>query len=126
MNKPIILVVAGLALVVSLSLGFTNMARAQYGVGGSPVTAPSPDEQQFCKDHGIPQSECYENNVVAMKRLLAAQTTTYGNQAVGSGTPMLATQGGQLAVFVGALGAIFGGVAAMFFIKGRGSKPVTT
>jgi len=27
---------------------------------------------------------------------------------------------------IGALGAIFGGVAAAFFIKGRGSKPVTT
>ena len=126
MNKPIILVVAGLALVVSLSLRFTHVARAQYGVTGNPTTAPSADEIQFCKDHSIPASECYENNVIAMKRLLAAQTTTYGNAATGSGVPMLATQGGQLAIFVGALGAIFGGVAAMFFIKGRGSKPVTT
>ena len=126
MNKPFVLVVAGLALIVTLSMSLTNVARAQYGVQGNPTTAPTAEQQQFCKDHNIPASECYENNIVAMKRLLGAQQTTYGNQAVGSGTPMLATQGGQLAIFVGALGAIFGGVAAMFFIKGRGSKPVTT
>ena len=126
MNKPIILVMAGLALVVSVSLGFTSNARAQYGVQGNPTTAPTPDQIQFCQQHSIPASECYENNIVAMKRLLGAQQTTYGNQAVGSGTPMLATESGQLGVFIGALGAIFGGVAALFFFKGRSSKQVTT
>jgi hypothetical protein len=39
---------------------------------------------------------------------------------------MLSTETGQMAVFIGVLAAIFGGVAAVFFFKGRGSKPVTT
>jgi len=36
---------------------------------------------------------------------------------------MLSTETGQMAVFIGVLAAIFGGVAAAFFIKGRGAKP---
>jgi hypothetical protein len=39
---------------------------------------------------------------------------------------MLSTETGQMAVFIGVLGAIFGGVAAAFFFKGRGAKPVST
>jgi hypothetical protein len=31
-----------------------------------------------------------------------------------------------MAVFIGVLGAIFGGVAAAFFFKGRGAKPIST
>ena len=39
---------------------------------------------------------------------------------------MFATETGQMAIFIGVLAAIFGGVAAMFFIKGRGARPVKT
>jgi hypothetical protein len=39
---------------------------------------------------------------------------------------MLSTESGQMVAFIGILGAIFGGVAAAFFFKGRSSKPVTT
>jgi hypothetical protein len=33
---------------------------------------------------------------------------------------MVSTETGQMAVFIGALAAIFGAVAAAFFFKGRG------
>ena len=39
---------------------------------------------------------------------------------------MFATETGQMVIFIGVLAAIFGGVAAMFFIKGRGARPVKT
>jgi hypothetical protein len=39
---------------------------------------------------------------------------------------MLSTTEGQLIIFIAVLGAIFGGVAAAFFFRGRGAKPVKT
>jgi hypothetical protein len=54
--------------------------------------------------------------------LIAAQQ----NPSTGSGTSFISTETGTTAAFIGILGAIFGGVAAAFFFKGRGAKPVAT
>jgi hypothetical protein len=134
MNKPIILMALALASVEAAGvLAMAGSAYAQYG-GDQGVTTTTPTPQggtsgtasqaqvQECQQLGITASECNDNNILAKRRLIAAQQ----NPSTGSGTPMLTTNSGQMIAFVVILGAIFGGVAAAFFLKGRGSKPVTT
>jgi len=116
MNKPIIAALAALAVFTST----TSVAYAQYGgTGGSTGTA-SPEQLQECQQLGIPTANCSDVTILAKKRLTAAQE----NPSTGSGTPMLSSSSGQLIVFIAVLGAIFGGVAAMFFFRGRGARPV--
>jgi hypothetical protein len=118
MNKPILAALAALA-VLSSTMG---VAYAQYGgTGGSTGTA-SPEQLRECEQLGILRENCSDVTILAKKRLTAAQE----NPATGSGTPMLSTESGQMTVFIGVLAAIFGGVAAMFFFKGRGARPVKT
>lgn len=132
MNKPIILMALTLASIEVLAgVAATGSAYAQYG-GDQGVTTPSTTgtsplgatqaQLQTCQQLGISAAECNDNNILAKRRLIAAQQ----NPSTGSGTPMLTTNSGQMIAFVVILGAIFGGVAAAFFFKGRGSKPVTT
>ena len=121
MNKPIIAALAALA-ALSSTMG---VAFAQYGgtggTGGSTGSA-SPEQLQECEQLGILRENCSDVTILAKKRLTAAQE----NPATGSGTAMLSTESGSLVVFIGVLAAIFGGVAAMFFFKGRGARPVKT
>ena len=119
MNKPIIAALAALAL---LSSG-VGTVYAQYGgaQSGSIGTA-SPEQLQRCEQLGIPRENCNDVTILAKERLTNAQA----NPATGSGTPMLSTETGQMAVFIGVLAAIFGGVAAAFFLRGRGARPVKT
>lgn len=118
MNKPMIAALAAMALLTSTM----SVAYAQYGGGGASVGTASPEQLQECEQLGIPRETCSDVNILAKKRLTAAQE----NPATGSGTPMLSTESGQMTVFIGVLAAIFGGVAAAFFLKGRGAKPVKT
>ena len=118
MNKPIMAALAALAVLTSTM----SVAYAQYGgTGGSTGTA-SPEQLRECEQLGVLRENCSDVTILAKKRLTAAQE----NPATGSGTPMLSTESGQMTVFIGVLAAIFGGVAAMFFIKGRGARPVKT
>lgn len=119
MNKPSLMAIGMMAaLFTAVGMGSTPQAFAQYFGGDS---APLTQEQLAkCEQYDI--SPCTQNNILAKDRLLAAQA----NPSTGSGTSMLSTEAGTMAVFIGVLGAIFGGVAAMFFIKGRGAKPVST
>jgi hypothetical protein len=117
MNKPIMAALAAMAVLTST----VGVASAQYG-GGASVGSASPEQLQECEQLQIPRETCNDVGILAKKRLTAAQE----NPATGSGTPMLSTTSGQLIVFIGVLGAIFGGVAAAFFLKGRGAKPVKT
>ena len=121
MSKPIIAVLAALAVFTST----TGVAYAQYGgtgaTGGSTGTA-SPEQLQECEQLGILRENCSDVTILAKKRLTAANE----NPSTGSGTPMFATETGQMAIFIGVLAAIFGGVAEMFFFKGRGARPVKT
>lgn len=121
MNKPTLMALGIMAaLFTAVGVGSNPQAFAQY-VGGGGEGAPLTEEQlAFCEQYQI--HPCTENNILAKQRLLNAQA----NPSTGSGTPMLSTETGQMAVFIGVLGAIFGGVAAAFFFKGRGAKPVST
>jgi hypothetical protein len=118
MNKPIIAALAALAVLSST----TGLAFAQYGGTGGTTGTASPEQLQECEGMGIPRENCSDVTILAKRRLTAAQD----NPSTGSGTPMFATETGQMAIFIGVLAAIFGGVAAMFFFKGRGARPVKT
>jgi hypothetical protein len=118
MNKPT-LVALGItaALFTAVGAGSTQQAFAQYfGGGGEALTQEQLDK---CEQYGI--NPCTQNGILAKERLIGAQQ----NPSTGSGTPMLSTDTGQMVVFIGILGAIFGGVSAAFFLKGRGSKPAS-
>ena len=118
MNMPIIAALSALVVMASTM----GVAYAQYGgTGGSTGTA-SPEQLQQCEALGIPRENCSDVTILAKNRLTAAQE----NPSTGSGTPMLSTAGDQTVVFIGILAAIFGGVAAAFFFKGRGARPVKT
>jgi hypothetical protein len=118
MNMPIIAALSALVVMAS-SMG---LAYAQYGGAGGSVGTASPEQLQECEALGIPRENCNDVSILAKKRLTAAQE----NPATGSGTPMLSAGGDQTIVFIGILAAIFGGVAAAFFFKGRGARPVKT
>jgi hypothetical protein len=123
MNKPTIAALAALAAIAVLtSTTSVGVASAQYGGAGGSVGTASPEQLQECEQLGVPRENCNDVTTLAKKRLTAAQE----NPATGSGTPMLSTESGQMTVFIGVLAAIFGGVAAAFFFKGRGAKPVKT
>jgi hypothetical protein len=121
MNKPILMMALAAVAVFATPVIVLQTAYAQglYGGGGGTAT---PEQLKECDSLQIPQSECNDTTILAKRRLIAAQD----NPSTGSGTPMLSTNSGQMAVFIGVLGAIFGGVAAAFFLKGRGAKPVST
>ena len=89
----------------------------QPGQSGSIGVANSTLTQ--CANLGIERNECNEGAVLLKERVLEANAHPING---GSGTPMLATQVGQLGLFVGVLGAVFGGVAAAFFISGKRSR----
>jgi hypothetical protein len=118
MNKPTFMVIGMMAaLFTAVGIGFTPQASAQYFGGDS---APLTQEQiDKCATYKI--NPCTQNGILAKERLIAAQQ----NPSTGSGTSFISTETGTTAAFIGILGAIFGGVAAMFFFKGRGAKPVT-
>ena len=118
MNMPIIAALSALVVMASTM----GVAYAQYGGTGGSVGTASPEQLQECEALGIPRENCNDVSILAKKRLTAAQE----NPATGSGTPMLSTAGDQTIVFIGILAAIFGGVAAAFFFKGRGARPVKT
>jgi len=121
MNKPIIMMALAAVAVFATPVIVLQTAYAQGLYGGGGGTA-SPEQLQECEQLGIDRNECNDTTLLAKRRLIAAQE----NPSTGSGTPMLSTESGQMAVFIGVLGAIFGGVAAAFFFKGRGAKPVST
>ncbi|SRR5579875_1766338 len=133
MNKPIAIASALVTSVLMVVVAASSDAHAQYySAGGGGGQTATPQQLQECQQLNIPQGTCSDLTILAKKRLTSAESTTYGNAPTGSGTAMLANISdpnsalGQMAIYVGALGAIFGGVAAAFFLKGRSSKQVTT
>jgi hypothetical protein len=121
MNKAIIMMALAAVAVFATPVIVLQTAYAQGLYGGGAGSA-TPEQLQQCEELGIDRNECNDTTILAKNRLIYAQQ----NPATGSGTPMLSTESGQMAVFIGILGAIFGGVAAAFFFKGRGAKQVST
>jgi hypothetical protein len=121
MNKPIVVALSVLAVFFSATaVSALPVAHAQYGVGGSPVAGATPAQLQECQTLGIAKSECTENAILAKRRIIAVQNNV-DNPDKGSGTNYFS--GNETWVYIGVLGAIFGGVAAAFFFRGRGATP---
>jgi hypothetical protein len=98
------------ALVILIASAFAlpviQMAKAQY-VGGGGTTGGNIEEQ--------------------LKLAKAKITNAKTAGAYGSGTPMLGTNVNETTIFIAVLVAIFGGVAAAFFIRSRsGAKAQAT
>jgi hypothetical protein len=109
MKQLFIMAIAAGALAL-----FPIQALAQYPSGG--VGGITEETLQRCEELGIPKAQCSEATVLQAERVIQAQ----GRE--GSGTPMFATETGQMAVFIGVLAAVFGGVAGAFFMMGRRAK----
>ncbi len=117
-----------------LAVTSAQQSYAQYGGGDSSGSASTTtnggggggvlvnsETLQKCKDLRIPTNQCNEVTVLQAERIQIASQS----QVKGSGTSMLATELGQMVIFVGVLGAIFGGVAGAFYIMGRNTKRVS-
>lgn len=90
----------------AFALQSIQMAKAQY-VGGGTTGGGSLEEQ--------------------LKLARAKITNAHAAGAYGSGTPMLGTNINETTIFIIVIVAVFGGVAAAFFIKSRsGAKAKAT
>jgi len=99
MNKPISMATVTIALLMGVAFVFP--ALTAYGQYVS--EAPSSVEEQ------LELAKSKINN--------AKQAGAYG-----SGTPMLGTNISETVIMIVVLTAIFGGVAAAFFLKGRAGR----
>lgn len=108
------LTIATLALAVAIP---AQAAFAQYGNAGNLTTGATKGQLAECDELDIDRAQCNEQTILAKRRVQYAEKTTYGNQPEGSGTAYFA--GNETWVFIGVLGAVFGGVAAAFFVKGK-------
>lgn len=116
MNK---FLVYGLSLIAVLGAAVTVPAWAQiYGGGGGGAAVATPEQIAECKQLGIPEFTCSEHQILAKKRVLQSQVTG----AYGSGTAFFGKTFGDMGALIAVLGAIFGGVAALFFAKSRVGK----
>lgn len=102
MNKPVVMALVAVTMVMGtlIALPVFKIVNAQYGSG----TGGNIEEQLQ----------------LAKEKVASAKSAG----AYGSGTPMLGVNIDQTALFVGVLVAIFGGVAAAFFVMSRSKKPV--
>ena len=100
MNKPISLAMVTIALLMGVAFVFPALetAFAQYV-----SEAPSSQEEQL-----------------QLSKEKIANAKSAG--AYGSGTPMLGTNISETVIMIIILTAIFGGVAAAFFVKGRSGR----
>ena len=104
MNKPIYLATVTIALLTAVAFVFPAVHVA-YGQYSSPVGNPS-------------SSNIEEQLKLAKEKISNAETAG----AYGSGTPMLGTNISETVIVIIILAAIFGGVAAAFFVKGRSGR----
>ena len=110
-SRPIIAAASALALFVAVAAGATQNSLAQYTGGDQAGGMVSAETLQKCQELGISKETCNEYNV-----LLAERSKIAGG---GSGTSFIAGGMGETWALIVVLGAIFGGVAAAFFVKGR-------
>lgn len=110
-------IAAGLLIMLSV-----QQANAQYGdslpVGSG--NAVSEEMLQRCAELDISRIQCNQASILQAERIGLINES--GEK--GSGTSMIATDFGQMAGFVGALGAVFGGIAAAFYVMGRKGRQV--
>jgi len=107
MDKPSLMATTALVILLgsTFALPLIQMAEAQY-VGGGQSSGGIEEQLKLAK---------------------SKITNAKSAGAYGSGTPMLGTNINETTIFIAVLVAIFGGVAAAFFIKSRsGAKAQAT
>ena len=102
------------ALACLLFIAAAQQSFEQYDNG--PTGKVTDETLAKCRVFGIGRTQCSESSVLLAERL---QLQDKG----GSGTAMLALGSGPTLAFIGILGAVFGGVSAAFFIRGRQRTP---
>lgn len=112
-NMALLAAMAG-GMALALAAGTAQQSHAQYGVSGNPTAGATPEQLAECKQYNIDRIECNEQTLLAARKGAIIE-----HNPTGSGTPMLSVGGSETFLYVGVLGAIFGGVAAAFFVKGR-------
>jgi hypothetical protein len=100
-------IAAGLLVVLSSQ----QASYAQYGDGGG--SGVSEQTLKRCQELGISRGQCNDATILQRERV------NWFPQDKGSGTALFASETGQMIILIGALGAIFGGVAGGFFVMGR-------
>lgn len=104
MNSVTVVTVAAILIAMGpLALTLYQTASAQYTTGSNPGGLSIEEQLKLAKE----------------KVSNAEQSGAYG-----SGTPFFGKNIGDAAIYVAALVAIFGAVAAAFFVMSRGKKPV--
>lgn len=116
MNKPAIVALAVVALL-SAAVASIPVAYAQYGSQQAGISQAQLDR---CAELDIDKTVCSESTILQKEKFENIQNNL-DNPDKGSGTNYFS--GNETYVYIGILAAIFGGVAAMFFIKGRGGSP---
>lgn len=121
--KQLFIMAVAAGLLAALSV---QQAYAQYGdsipMGQSSGTGVSEEMLQRCAGLGIPTTQCNDITILAKERVLYTEQTRYGNDPGGSGTPYF--QGAETLGVIGILGAVFGGIAGVFFLMGRRARQV--
>jgi len=108
----IMAIAAGLLAATSAQQSF-----AQYDVSG---TGASEATLQRCAELDISRAQCNDVTVMQAERMQLA----LGSEEKGSGTSMITTELGQMVLIIGAVGAIFGGIAGAFYAMGRKARQV--
>jgi len=101
-----------------LTLLSAQQAFGQYGDGlpMSPAgAAVSGAMLERCTELGISRVQCSDASILQVERVEIAKSSL----EKGSGTSMITTELGQMAAFIGVIGAVFGGIAGAFYLKGR-------
>ena len=116
--KQLFMIAVAAGLLAALS---AQQASAQYGDNlplGPSGTAVSEEMLKRCADLGILRVQCSDASIVQAERVELATNSV----EKGSGTSMITTELGQMVIFIGALGAVFGGIAGAFYIMGRKAR----
>ncbi len=112
MKQPLVMAIGVLTLLSA------QQAFGQYG-GGLPMSpagaAVSGEMLERCTELGISRVQCSDASILQAERVEIAKSS----QEKGSGTSMITTELGQMAAFIGVIGAVFGGIAGAFYLKGR-------
>lgn len=96
-----------------------QQSYTQYGDSGSEA---SEETLQRCAELDISRAQCNDVSVLQAERMQLVRSS----EEKGSGTSMIATEAGQTVLFIGVLGAVFGGIAGAFYVMGRKAKQVPT
>jgi hypothetical protein len=117
--KQLFVMAVAAGLLAALTV---QQASAQYG-DSLPMAPGAVSEEmlQRCAELGISRVQCNDVSILQAERMEIATTS----KEKGSGTSMITTELGQMVVFVGALGAVFGGIASAFYVMGRRARQVT-